>query len=94
MGAPYLAKNYTWSKKREEEEIKNKSTGDKFPVKDTQDAPLLRVKQGWAWESHGNIAFLKLLNVQVWPNNFFYTWAYRLEQRFVNSSFAWALCEV
>ena len=46
-GAPYLATNYTWSKKREEEEIKTKALL-KFLLKHAR-CTTARAKQGWAW---------------------------------------------
>lgn len=55
-GAPYLATNYTWSKRREEEEIKTKVRLS-IPAKNTQDAPLRersRDGHGFTWRFSGN----------------------------------------
>lgn len=47
-GAPYLAKNYTWSEKREEEQIKNKTITNKKLLKIAR-VITAGTEEGWAW---------------------------------------------
>lgn len=66
-GAPYLGTNYTWSKKREEEEVKKQTNHSQIPAKKktTQDAPLQeqsRDGHGFTWRLTPGELFLFITN--------------------------------